>query len=143
MRDENQKSSSGFGAVADGITAGRVFAVAYPFVLEDVDVPPGDPEALELVTIKIWRPGVEWEQEDEGSAAACADAFGEMLLTVVDVHKPGRFPTRVFYMRQWKDPTGKVFGKGGLRIATLEKFKRLCRGYRHDIWVDGELRAKP
>lgn len=116
------------------IEVGKTYNVRYPFVLEDVELPPDDPEATQMAKVKSWRPGVKWEQDDEYSdAAACADAFGEMLLTVVDVHKPGRFPTRVFYTRQWKDPNGRVFGKGGLRITTLERFRRISRGYQHQI----------
>lgn len=119
------------------ITIGKTYAVRYPFVLRDVDVPPDDPEATSM-SIKSWCPGVEWEHSDPYSDAdARADAFGEMLMAVIDVHKPGRFPPRVFYTRQWKDPTGRVFGKAGLRIVTAEKFRRLCKGYRHEVYVDG------
>ena len=56
---------------------------------------------------------------------------GEMLLSVVSTHKPGKFPERIFYTRQWKDPEGKVFGKGALRVTTIGTFRRLLRGYRH------------
>lgn len=117
---------------------GKTYTVTFPFVLEDVEILPDDPEATELVKVKSWRPGIEWEQHDSGDSDACADALGEMLLTVVDVHRPGRFPTRVFYTRQWKDPMGRVFGKGGLRITTLEAFRRRVAGYKHEVYVGGE-----
>ena len=97
-----------------------------------------EPEATQMQMVKSWRPGVEWEQDDEYAAHGVAEALGEMLLTVVDIHKPGRFPTRVFYTRQWKDPNGKVFGKAGLRITTLDAFRRRLRGYMHEFWLDGE-----
>lgn len=118
--------------------AGHTYRVLYPFVLEDVELPPDDPEATQPAVVKSWRPGVVMEQEDQQSFYGAADAMGQMLLTVVDIHKPGRFPTRVFYTRQWEDPSGRVFGKGALRITTLPAFKRLMRGYRHEFWVDGE-----
>lgn len=120
------------------VETGKTYSVRYPFVLEDVELPPDDPEATQPAMVKSWRPGVEWEQEDEGQAYGVAEAVGEMLLTVIDVHKPGRFPTRVFYTRQWKDPNGRVFGKGGLRITTLDAFRRRMRGYMHEYWLDGE-----
>ncbi|MFZ5621139.1 MAG: hypothetical protein ACOY5W_08980 [Pseudomonadota bacterium] len=117
------------------ITVGETYSVRYPFVREKVELF-GEDGPYETMS---WRPGAEWEQEDEyRDAVACADAFGEMLLTVVSLHKPGRFPTRAFYTRQWKDPDGRVFGKGGLRISTAEKFRRISKGYRHEVWVDGE-----
>ena len=119
------------------IEPGRTYAVPFPFVLEDVEIPPDDPEATALVKVKSWRPGIEWDTDNYGNSEACADALGEMLLTVVDIHKPGRFPSRVFYTRQWKDPKGRVFGKGGLRITTLEAFRRRATGYRHEVYIDG------
>ena len=120
------------------IETGKTYSVRYPFVLEDVELPPDDPEATQPAIVKSWRPGVEWERDDDGSAEAVAEAMGEMLLTVIDVHKPGRFPTRVFYTRQWKDPTGRVFGKAGLRITTIDAFRRRMSCYMHEFWLDGE-----
>lgn len=124
--------------MSDPIEVGRTYVVRYPFVRSEVELPLNDPEATEIVTVKGWRPGVDFVQYGDDHDA-CADAFGEMLLTVVSLHKPGRFPVRVFYTRQWKDPDGKVFGKGALRIATQEKFRRISKGYRHELWIDGEL----
>lgn len=122
------------------VEIGKTYSVRYPFVLEDVDLPPDDPEATQMATVKSWRPGVEWEQDEWGTYGV-AEAIGEMLLTVIDVHKPGRFPTRVFYTRQWKDPNGRVFGKHGLRITTLDAFKRRMRGYMHNYYLGGTEHA--
>lgn len=105
-------------------------AVVYPFVLEKVRVPEvGGPE-----TIISWRPGVRYQMrnvsgESEGYSEAIADGIGAQILTEVSRHKPERFPERVFYTRQWIAPDGRRFGKGGLHIATAEKFRRLTRGY--------------
>ena len=51
------------------------------------------------------------------------------MFMVVAAFKPGRFPTRIFFTRSFTDPDGKTFGKGALRISTLDKFRRLTRGY--------------
>jgi hypothetical protein len=114
------------------IEAGAVFTVPYPYSREEVELPPDDPEATCLVTVNSWRPGVRWVQVYDDSEAE-AEGIGAMLLTVIDVHKPGRFPARVFFTRQWRDPDGKVFGKGGLRITTVPAFLRRTKGYMHDF----------
>lgn len=122
------------------LKAGDLFEVPYPFFRETVELPPDDPEATEMAKVRSWRPGVEHHQtQPYGDTEAAADALGAMLLTVVDVHKPGRFPARVFFTRQWRDPDGKVFGKAGLRITTVPAFLRRTKGYMHDFYLDGEL----
>lgn len=85
-----------------------------------------------MMTVQSWRPGVRWVQVYDDSEAE-AEGIGAMLLTVIDVHKPGRFPARVFFTRQWRDPDGKVFGKGGLRITTVPAFLRRTKGYMHEF----------
>lgn len=76
-----------------------------------------------------WKPGVMWE-EGFADATAFAHGEGEMILTAHSVHKPGRFPTRVFLTREFISPDGNRFGKGKLHIWTLEKFNRLKLGYK-------------
>lgn len=120
------------------IEIGKTYTVRYPFVLAEVELWPDDPEATAPVTVKCWRPGTEFEEVETpyNSRTECyAGGHGSMLLTVIDVHRPGKFPTRVFYTRQWRDPTGKVFGKGGLRIKTQQAFNRMLAGYRHEYEV--------
>jgi hypothetical protein len=111
--------------------AGDVFTVAYPFVrraYNGIDFE-GAYEA------QSWRPGIEYREVDaydigDGPASApFADGEGAAIFTVVDTHKPGRFPTRVFFTRKFRAPDGHTFGKPGLHIVTLEKFRRLVRGY--------------
>ena len=109
-------------------TAGDVFRVRYPFIREPVSLY-GEDGPYETLS---WRPGVSIEccgpyGEDTDIVA---NGEGEMILTVVDVHKPGRFPTRVFYTRQFVSPDGHVFGKRGLRMTTVEAFRRRCAGYQ-------------
>lgn len=107
------------------LSKGDGFTVVYPFVRStytDVSTE-GYPE------LPTWRPGVEYRQCGPEDTEAYADAEGLARFTVVDVFKPGHYPARVFYTRKFIDPDGREFGKPGLRIATLEKFRRLTSGY--------------
>ncbi|MDR7092287.1 hypothetical protein [Hydrogenophaga laconesensis] len=113
------------------LIAGAVFTVPYPYFREEVDLPPEDAQSGPITAI-TWRPGVRWVQRYDDSDAE-AEGMGAMLLTVIDVHKPGRFPARVFFTRQWQDPDGKLFGKGGLRITTVPAFLRRAKGYMHEF----------
>lgn len=113
------------------LEAGAVFTVPYPYFREEVTLPPESPDQ-ELNTAITWRPGVRWVQVYDDSEAE-AEGMGSMLLTVIDVHKPGRFPARVFFTRQWRDPDGKLFGKGGLRITTVPAFLRRVKGYMYEF----------
>lgn len=122
---------------------GKTYQVPYPFVREEVELSPTDPEATHPNIVRSWRPGVDMERDEFGATYGSAEAMGEMLLTVIDVHKPGKFPTRVFYTRQWRDPSGRVFGKSGLSITTLASFRGRLRGYRHPFWLDGKKPAHP
>ena len=86
-----------------------------------------------------WRPGCEKDVE-EGGVDYAADGLGAMLLEVVQVVKlPGGFAPRVFYVRRWRDPDGKVFGKRRCRVTTTSAFAKLMKGYRHDFYLDGEI----
>lgn len=118
--------------------AGDVVRVAYPFVSDTYMAFDGVDEAVPVPT---WKPGVRWEQCGPEDMGAYADAVGAVEFTVVDVFKPGKFPTRVFVTRKFIDPYGRVFGKGKLHIWTLEKFRRLSRGYQHAFELAAEERA--
>ena len=108
--------------------AGTVFDVAYPFVREDVQLFGEDGH----YTTKSWRPGVRFEPVYPDDSEAVADGMGAQIVTVVSTHKPGpTWPERVFYTREWRNPTGGRFGKKGLRVKTTAAFRRLIQGYRH------------
>lgn len=114
------------------ITAGQEFRVKFPFVADvfsghDVDGPYQE---------DTWRPGVRSIDVYPDDSEFVADAEGEMILTVVDIYKPGKYPERVFYTRSWVDPDGKEFGKGKLFIATTPTFKRRASGYYHPYRVE-------
>ena len=107
--------------------AGRTFEIPHPFVWEYADVR-GE-------KIESWRPGVRHEQDPEdpynGEGIRLADGVGKQFITVVSVHKPGRYPERVFYTREWQDPDGKKFGKHGLRMTTTAALRRRVSGYHY------------
>lgn len=112
---------------------GDVFRVKYPFLRCKVDVADSDPEGQGFATIQSWKPGVEFHTDNYGNEGpTTCDGEGEMVLTVVDVLKPGKYPTRVFFTRRWVRPDGKEFGKGGLHISTVPAFKRRAAGYMHE-----------
>lgn len=116
--------------------AGEVHCIPYPFVRDTYSGFDGEEGYANIPT---WKPGIrnEWiSPEDTGTVA---DALGKAIFTVEAVFKPGRFPTRVFFTRQFINPDGKQFGKGKLHIATLEKFRRLTRGYQHPFGLGEPL----
>lgn len=124
------------------IVKGAVIEVAHPFVLEDVDLWDGDGGG----PTKSWRPGIVTapidgteDPEDGPLVHNVADGVGFQTLTVIDVHRPGRFPTRVYYTRKWTDPSGKTFGKGKLHITVESAFRRIIAGFR----VPYQLRPLP
>lgn len=107
---------------------GQLYEVEYPFVREKVSLFDGEgPYETES-----WRPGTIAKPIAPDDVINVADAHGKMLLHVVDVHKPGRFPTRVFFTRRWQDPDGKEFGKGKLHIMTVPAFKRRLNGFMYE-----------
>lgn len=113
------------------LTAGQEFRIAYPFIKDTY----GEYDGEEFVEKPTWRPGCRYEQCGCDDSEAVADGNGEQIMTVVDVHKPGKYPARVFYTVSWIDPEGRKFGKGKLHIATVEKFMRRTRGFMsHDFF---------
>ncbi len=122
----------------DTITPGATLLVPYPFVRQVVTLL--NEEGCEREELS-WRPGAAAVDDGAGfyedQPAFIADAMGARLLTVISTHKPGaRYPERVFYTQQWRDPDGKQFGKGGLRIATRPQFARMLRGYRYEFEIE-------
>lgn len=112
---------------------GREFRAPYPFIHTTYEKLPEDWEGMP-VTTPTWRPGVEHENTPPyGDTRTYADAMGEVVFQVIGVFKPGSFPTRIFFTRQWIDPDGKNFGKGKLRVTTQQHFRTLIKGYRHDF----------
>ena len=113
---------------------GDEIVVRYPFLWEAA-TEMGPDGVCEIMS---WRPGVRFELLPPygDDSEAIADGEGRQILTVVSVYKPGRFPARVFYTRRWRDPNGKEFGKGALRIKTLDAFRRITSGYQHEYRIN-------
>ncbi len=109
------------------IEVGQEFTISHPFVREKYSYA----EAEGYSEATGWRPGVRMEAISQDDAAGFADGIGEQILTVVSIHKPGKFPTRVFFTRKWRDPSGRLFGKSKLHILSQSAFTCLTKGYRH------------
>lgn len=117
---------------------GEVFRVPHPFVRGTFTQYDEDEDGFSSSEIQTWRPGLRvenrhspiWTGEDVPDPTNVADAIGAQILTVVGVYRPGRFPTRVFYERQWVDPDGKMFGKRKCRMTTVPAFYRIVAGFR-------------
>lgn len=108
------------------VKEGAVISIAHPFVRDTIElIDESGPYEK-----KTWVPGVRHEQYGPEDTEAVADGIGAQILTVVSVHKPGRFPMRVFYVRRWRDPDGREFGKRKCHIKTAQAFGWIIRGYR-------------
>lgn len=114
---------------AHEIKPGAVIEVGHPFIREVYSKHDGEGGNCEAIG---WRPGTRGEQVSQDDFDMVADAVGTQILTVVSVHKPGKFPARVFYTRRWRDPDGVEFGKTHLRVTVMQSFRTIVRGYRHD-----------
>jgi hypothetical protein len=101
----------------------------------------GDGGAIPVV-LSCWKPGIEFVACSQDDCEEVCHGLGFQTLTVISRHKPGRYPARVFYTRQWTDPDGKVFGNPKLRITTAQAFKTLVTGYRKPYSLR-EADAKP
>jgi hypothetical protein len=112
--------------------SGMTFEFPYPFVRDEYSA--GDGEGG-WATYVGWRPGIQqvpiWDD-----VKLVAHGMGSQILTVVGTYKPGKFPERVFFTRNWRDPQGRVFGKDKLRILSAGAFTRQRSGYRHRYTVE-------
>jgi hypothetical protein len=118
---------------------GQEWRAPYPFIRATYEALPDDPEGVPTEE-STWRPGVEHELEGPyGDTCTYADALGEVVFTVIGVFKPGSYPARVFYLRNWIDPDGKRFGKNNLRVTTAQHFRSLAKGYRHEYEMSDYL----
>ncbi len=113
----------------DALIEGEAFHVKYPFIKGWFEPLESDGDGVGKNVLKGWRPGIDATPDEGGTLFAHGE--GHMVLTVVSTHKPGKYPERVFYVRQWTDPDGKTFGKRGLRMTTVYAFRNLLNGYRY------------
>lgn len=122
------------------LEAGRTYAAWFPFKREKYlphyeyeDPASGGGPQRPPPERDTWVPGWKIEIVHAGpediDESPSWDGDGAMLLTVVSLHKPGpTYPTRAFYVRQWRDPDGRVFGKANLRCITASALKAWLRG---------------
>lgn len=140
-RTTQQQPALRWRAMAEIVEAkGAVEYVAWmPFKRIMYTPPPDDPEAPPQA-FETWVPG--WYHEalppyGEDSRPVW-DGEGQEVRLVVSVHKPGRFPPRVFYTRQWRSPDGRQFGKTGLHMTTHQAFVSWRSGERRKRLVHEE-----
>lgn len=120
--------------------SGQRFEVKYPFIYDDTPSGYHHPDGAPLDDGR-WRPGTRGEVRGQygDDSGEVADAVGTQIITVVSIHKPGRFATRVFYTQKWIDPDGRTFGKNACRAMTLEKFRRRTAGFAIPYDVSGRF----
>lgn len=117
--------------------AGEMFRFPYPFSRDTYEVVDADYDGVSVTTVPTWKVGPKNEYVYPDDTESVADAMGECVITVVSVHQPGRYPTRVFYTRTWVTPEGKAFGKTKLRVITASAFRGWTQGYRHEFTLRG------
>lgn len=127
-----------------------MFVVPYPFSRDTWREHDSDLEGVGGIEVPTWKPGPHYENretawsrrgEEAPDVVSVADGMGAQVITVVGVYRPGRFPTRVFYTRQWRDPDGKLFGKSGCHSLTVAPFSALVGGYRHPFELAANVNA--
>ena len=113
------------------IESGAEFEVDFPFYLGihvRHDIEGSWPD-------ETWIPGCKSEFLPPDDTELVANGVGKMILSVVDIHKPGKYPERVFYTRRWIDPEGNEFGSSKLHITTTPTFKRRADSYYHEFRI--------
>lgn len=118
--------------MADVLEIGQAFNVPYPFLRVTVNLYDEDgPYKAES-----WRPGTRPKLVTPDDSEEIADGVGLQVLTIVSVHKPGRFPPRVFYTQEWVAPDGKKFGKANkCRVTVASAFRRKVRGFAYPFEI--------
>ncbi len=114
------------------ITEGVTYSVWFPFVRDEYE-PPQNWSADGTRRLETWRPGWRYVPRSPEDTEPEWDGDGEERRLLVAICKPGRYPARAFYVRQWSDPDGKIFGKTALRMTTLTAFRK---------WSLGEPKAR-
>ncbi|MCD4509746.1 hypothetical protein LQT97_00715 [Brucella pseudogrignonensis] len=115
------------------IEAGMIFEREHPFTL--VTEKHCDPEE----TYERWRPGA-WNTEVDApygeSVTFYANAVGRVRFSVVSIHTPPGYPTRVFYKRQFFMPDGKAYASGSLKNCIISKFRRDIKEFPINYEID-------
>jgi len=115
-----------------GLHIGQKIKVEFPFY---TGVHEGYDCTGDFYSRDVWIPGCKQEPVSQEDFEFVAEGLGEMVLEIIDIHKPGKYPERVFYTRRWIDPDGDEFGAGKLHITTTPTFKKRAAGYYHNFRV--------
>lgn len=109
------------------IRVGETYIVACPFLRQAYRRFDEDGGYVEL----SWRPGIKWQNIGPEDCSPVAHGWGMVEYRVIDIHKPPHpYPARVFFVRQWVDPSGRRFGHNKLRIMTVDALRRRTRSYQ-------------
>lgn len=111
--------------MSDEFNPGAEIEIAHPFSREEYHGFDEDGPFKRM----SWRPGTRIEPIYPDDAEEVADGIGTQIFTIISIHKPGRFPARVFFTRRWRDPQGNEFGKSKCHIKTVSALRTRCRGY--------------
>jgi hypothetical protein len=79
------------------IKSGQEYRVKFPFYENDDH---GHDQHFPYSS-GLWIPGCRSVMSPPDDCEFAADGEGEMVLTVVDTFKPGKYPERVFYTRKF------------------------------------------
>lgn len=120
---------SWFDRRAVALEVGRAYEAWHPFKREQYT---GFDEEGGFAS-ETWVPGWRYEPCGPEDVEEVWDGEGVQLRTIVSIHKPGKYPERVFYVRQWRDPDGRVFGNTALRVVVTPTFRHWLYGER---WPD-------
>lgn len=121
------------------LVAGEVYEIRFPFKRGKYEPYPDyeDPAsggtfcaATDRAMVETWVPGWDEGETYYGPRHWC-EGWGAEIRTVIGVFQPGRYPERCFYVRRWRDPDGRVFGKKKLRILASRDFRNWARGTRY------------
>lgn len=108
-------------------TAGDAIEFPYPFIR--VEFEQWNEEGS--YNVPSWQPGVRYVPWGYDDSQSVADGIGKQMINVISIHKPGKYPERVFYTRRWETPDGKLFGKHKLMAKTTPAFRKLVSGYEY------------
>lgn len=119
--------------------------IPYPFVRGTYSGYDECEDGISTIVRETWNPGAHEGCDDWGRLFATADAMGAMLLTEVAHFASERGRPMVVVRIKWREPEGRVFGKGQLKILSRDKFQRTLRGYRGGtvaVWIDADAKSQ-
>ena len=107
------------------VEPGATFRTPFPFLASKKQLF-DEAGAREIIS---WRPGLEYEAQppEGGWSKSYCNGWGSRIIEIISLHKPGKYPERVFFTRRWQPPNGAEFGKSACRVTTLSTMRRWLR----------------